>query len=107
MSVEEETPREQRIAQNELLFRAVNERIEELGEQWHHQFMDAVCECGDSECFGRVEMSAEEYRRLRGDERHFAVLPGHEIPDVETVVERREGYLVVEKPADAKKIAAD
>jgi hypothetical protein len=33
------------------------------------------------------------------------VLPGHEIPDVGRVVERRVGYLVVEKNEDVRPIA--
>ena len=33
-------------------------------------------------------MTAFEYERLRGDADRFAVVPGHEIPAVETVVER-------------------
>ena len=33
------------------------------------------------------------------------MLPGHEIPDVGRVVERRVGYLVVEKNEDVRPIA--
>ena len=38
-----------------------------------------------------------EYERLRSDKRRFAFVHGHEIPEVETVVERRDGFFVVEK----------
>jgi hypothetical protein len=31
--------------------------------------------------------------------RHFVVLKGHEIPDVETVVDHADGYLIVRKNA--------
>ena len=37
--------------------------------------------------------------------RRFVVKPGHEIPDVETIVERRESYIIVEKPAEATDLA--
>jgi hypothetical protein len=47
-----------------------------------------------------------EYERVREDARHFLVAPGHEIPDVEVVVERNEAYYVVEKSApDAERVA--
>jgi hypothetical protein len=102
--------REQRIAENELLFRSVNERIEELTESWSQAAMSAICECGDKDCFAPIDLPADEYRSLLGSERsgrRFIVLPGHEIPDVETVVERHEDYLIVEKPAEAVEIARD
>ena len=46
-------------------------------------------------------MTVAEYERVRADPTHFAVLPGHEIPDVEDVVGRNEGFLVVRKVAGA------
>jgi len=41
---------------------------------------------------------------LRADPARFAVLPGHEVADVERVVERRDGYLVVQKNEDVRPI---
>jgi hypothetical protein len=46
-----------------------------------------------------------EYEAVRRDPMHFAVVGGHETPDVETVVERREGYVVIEKHEDVRGIA--
>jgi len=37
---------------------------------------------------------------MRLNPRRFAVLPGHEIEDIEQVVERTDRYLVVEKHTD-------
>jgi hypothetical protein len=34
---------------------------------------------------------------VRENPLQFLVAPGHEQPDIETVLERREGYLIVEK----------
>jgi len=96
--------REQRIAENELLFRSVNERIAELTDSWNQTTISVICECGDRDCFAPTDLLTEEYRRLLGDRgggRRFIVKPGHEIPDVETVVERHDDYLIVEKPAEA------
>jgi hypothetical protein len=45
-------------------------------------------------------MPRERYREIRSNTRRFFVRPGHEMPDVETVVEREEAWYVVEKPDD-------
>lgn len=42
-------------------------------------------------------MTLHEYEQLRQNPLRFAVLPGHEIADIEEVVERNERFLVVEK----------
>lgn len=38
---------------------------------------------------------------MRADPTHFAVYPGHEIPDIEDVVDKRDGYDVIRKQAGA------
>jgi hypothetical protein len=92
----EMSSREERLAQNEILFRQVNERIVELTDRWGNS-LDLVCECADDECMARIELTLHEYEQLRENPRCFAVLPGHEIRDVEDVVGRTERYIVVEK----------
>jgi hypothetical protein len=88
----------ERIGVNEALFREVNERIDQLTEELGTgSSFEIVCECGDAACVARVSITAEAYRELRADVHRFAVMPGHEQPDVERVVERRGAYLVVEK----------
>ena len=87
-----------RVGVNESLFREVNERIEDLQEQLGDaQSFDIVCECGDSECMERFAITNGAYAALRSDDRRFAVVPGHELPEIERTVERNEGYFVVEK----------
>lgn len=88
--------REERLAQNEILFRDVNERIVQLTDQWGGS-LDLICECANDECMVRLELTLHEYEQLRQNPRQFAVLPGHEMEDIEQVVERNERYLVVEK----------
>jgi len=56
-----------------------------------------VCECGDRDCGERISLTLAEYQELRSDPLHFAVLPGHEIPQVEDVVDKRRYWLVVRK----------
>lgn len=100
--------REERVAKNEILFRQVNERIREIeGERWRVDPVDFMCECGTMKCTRVVQMSVEDYERLRSDAARFGVIPGHELPDVERVVERHEQYLVVEKDGEARARAED
>lgn len=57
-----------------------------------------VCECGHLGCSDTVELSVAEYEAVRSDFDRFLVKPGHEIEEVDRVVERHSGYLVVVKP---------
>jgi len=91
----------ERIGANEALFREVNERISRVEEQFGQtQAFEIVCECGRPDCDERFQITHAAYRRLRSDPLHFAVVPGHELPEVEKLVERHETYLVVEKTED-------
>jgi hypothetical protein len=90
--------RDERLAQNEILFRNVNERIKELqSDQWGFEEVDFMCECADESCTKVVRLPSREYERIRNEPTHFLVLPGHEVADVEDVFERHDEYLVVEK----------
>jgi hypothetical protein len=91
--------RARRIGENEALFRVVNERIEHLNRAFAvlTETMDVVCECGDIDCAERLVLTVSDYERVRADPTHFAVVPGHELPDVERVVERGDGFVVVRK----------
>lgn len=90
--------RKQRIEENERLFRDVNERVAEMSPglnagaepEW-------VCECGDETCFEKLTVPLDEYVEIRDHESWFVIRPGHEKPDVERIVRRDDGFLVVEK----------
>ena len=51
-----------------------------------------------------LEVPTEEYAAVRQNPRRFLVAPTHEVPDVETVVERKPGYFVIEKPEDVSHV---
>jgi hypothetical protein len=95
--------RAQRVGENEALLRTVNDRIADVSEGFVDVLptFDVVCECGDADCNGRFSIPLEDYRRIREDATLFAMLPGHEKADVEAVVERHEGWVVVRKDAGA------
>jgi hypothetical protein len=91
--------RDERIGLNEAVFREVNERINDLAEHFglEAQPLDLVCECGDPDCVQRISLSRESYEELRADPTHFAVYPGHNQDDIDDVVDRRNGYMIVRK----------
>ena len=94
-------PRDERLARNEASFRALNEAIETKvhaklsGPQ--SSLAGFVCECGDPECADIVRISLAGYEKVRQDSCLFLIRPGHEILQVEDVVQREEGYFVVRK----------
>jgi hypothetical protein len=90
--------REARISNNERLFREVNERINRIQEDFGQtQTFEIVCECGAKGCLERISITHEAYAELRANPRTFAIVPGHEAEDIEHILERYEGYYVVEK----------
>ena len=82
---------------NELFFRQLNESIRSLRTMLRTEVLDAVCECADIGCFAPVTLPFGEFDRIRSAARRFIVSPGHVVPALEFVVERHEGFLVVEK----------
>jgi hypothetical protein len=91
--------REERIGLNEAVFREVNERIEGLAETFDLKThsLDLICECGYGACDERISMTQAEYEEIRSEAHQFAVHPGHEYPDVESIVGRLKGYDIVRK----------
>jgi hypothetical protein len=91
--------RGKRIGENEIVFREVNERLRELGESFSlvSEIAEFVCECADTTCTERVRMPLAEYEHIRSDPKWFLVVPGHELPEYERVISRRDVYAIVEK----------
>jgi hypothetical protein len=48
-----------------------------------------------------VELTLDEYERVRAHSRRFVMIRGHEIPELESVVETIGDYLIVEKQDEA------
>ncbi len=103
--------RTERMGNNENLFREVNARIEELGERFGvHQTgaFRIVCECAQEDCTAPIDLTLGEYTEVRENPIWFLLVPGHERPDVDLVVEEREGYNVVEKlPGEPARVAQE
>ena len=90
------TSREERVGRNEALFRKVNERTRDVNEGLY-DLSDYLCECGDAECEEHVTLTLAEHEDVRRDATHFAIAPGHVVPDVERVIADRKRFAVVEK----------
>jgi hypothetical protein len=99
--------REVRAARNQAMFRMLNERLAEARDALDviSSVHEIACECADTTCIQSLRIPADEYEEVRNEPNHFAVLPGHVYPDVEFVVRETDGYVVVEKVADASLIA--
>jgi hypothetical protein len=100
--------RERRIGLNEAVFRSVNERLEELNQTFSEMTgnFEIICECGDEGCSEMFSIATREYEEIRSDPTQFAVLSGHEIGDVDLILEHREAYNLVRKRAgDAARAA--
>jgi hypothetical protein len=98
---------EDRIAHNEGVFREINERIEAGASP--RDVADPVaflCECARLRCNLLLEMTFPEYEAVRADPHRFVLVPGHEVAGVEVVIERKPGYVVVEKLGEAGRAAA-
>ena len=92
--------RKRRIGENEALFRTVNETVDELNRglaALTDETIDIVCECGDIDCQQRLVVPLPAYEHVRSESVLFFVVPGHELPSTETVVEETSGYNVVRK----------
>lgn len=93
---------EERVARNEQLFQVVNRHIEELEEKLgHRKTFSILCECSKKYCVDVFEVEPAAYQRVRSNPLLFFIVPGHEDPEVERVVERTPEYLVVEKTGRA------
>jgi hypothetical protein len=102
---------EARLARNEVMFRAINERIRELAVRFSEgdaEPMAFVCECADETCVERIRLTTTQYDDIRGILARFVVVPGHEAtPLVERVVYRSDDFVIVRKVGLAGDLARE
>jgi hypothetical protein len=102
-----EEVQEERIATNNATFREANERISAAAGSYGIETpIPFICECSDPRCSEVIRISLGEYEEVRANSRHFLNLPGHEAASkgLAVVVERRDGYSIVEKTGRAGEI---
>jgi hypothetical protein len=87
------------LAKREALFRAANEEIARADEQFGRdgEALEIICECGRNGCAELISVPRGEYEQARAQPRRFLLVPGHELLEIERVVGRYDGVVVVEK----------
>jgi hypothetical protein len=102
--------RKDALAKNEALFRAVNEQVEAIDRQAatpRDELTSFLCECSRTECLERVALTPAEYEGVRSSPIRFVLAPGHEIPEIEVVIQETDRYSVVEKVEGERSLARD
>ena len=59
--------------------------------------IEVTCECVDMSCTTGLQIPLHEFAEIHRTTNRFLVVPGHELPDLEEVVERRDRFLIVAK----------
>jgi hypothetical protein len=89
-----------RRVRNEALFRTVNQKLRELNvvfEGFAGETAVFVCECSRLDCIQQIELPLQVYDGIASRTGCFLLVTGHENPEIDTVVEQADGYVVVEK----------
>jgi hypothetical protein len=104
-----------RMAENEAVFREHNERVQReiaklkrLAKQEGHAELihdDDIplhfyCECADENCVLRVIMKPSLYQAIHRDRNRFIIAPGHDVKEIERVIDQQDDYYVVEKTVE-------
>jgi hypothetical protein len=100
--------RQRRIALNEARLRSRNERTRAQEDGFHDAPSDAVeimCECALETCDAMLQVTRATYERVRAHDTWFLVAPDHIAPEVERVVEERDGAWIIEKLGKSAEIA--
>jgi hypothetical protein len=92
---------DERIRQNNEVFRQANERIRRSAGKYDHELekIPFLCECPVEDCVEVIPLTEDQYAAIRANPHHFMTAVGHEAAEapVGEVVARNDGYVVVEK----------
>jgi hypothetical protein len=88
-----------------VIFRTVNEAIEQQALHLGGDDYEFICECSSAACFDRITLTLREYEHVRGQGARFFVTPGHQNAELELVVETMATFVIVEKDGAAGIIA--
>lgn len=111
----DETTSERRLAENEVYFRQLNERVQagidetnriakednqpeyEIIPGKKDQPLHFYCECSDEKCTKRIIMTQLTYNEIHKDRSCFTIFPGHQVAAIEKVVREDPRFVVVRK----------
>jgi hypothetical protein len=76
-------------------YRRVNDGIHRSGDEIF------LCECLRMDCNELVQLEGDEYAAVRATRGRFLVLPGHELAEIDAVVQRHARYVIVRRRSEA------
>jgi hypothetical protein len=100
------------MVENEIVFRQINEAVQQgfdevkriAREDGQHHNLDEsdiplqfYCECSDENCRQRISVRPSRYNAIHANRAKFVILPHHQADTIEHVIDREDGYWVVEK----------
>jgi hypothetical protein len=101
-----------RKVENEVIFREYNESVEKkfkslkemAKKEGQEEFIKEkdiplhfYCECSDIECKKRVIVKPSIYKKIHENRSKFIIICGHEIEEIEYVLDKTDEYCVIEK----------
>jgi hypothetical protein len=98
----------ERVARNQATFREANEGIEAAAQRYDIEGrVPFICECSEPGCVEILRLQLAEYEAVRATPTHFISAPGHyrAAEGWADVIERRDGYEIVEKVGEAGSVA--
>ena len=92
-----------------LLFAEAARRVEYAAGGAHAPEAEFFCECGDSRCTERINLTLAEYEAIRAMPGRFLVWPGHEGTPFRRIVASTDRFSVVvdQPPAHAERHRLD
>ena len=92
--------RQERLTKNQITFRKANELLLETAVVSDGRHVPFLCECATDTCFGRIELTTDQYRAAHPTgENGFVLLQGHLQVEDEITVAAHYGHVVTRKPS--------
>jgi hypothetical protein len=95
---------QQRLAETEVIFRKTNQHVadfiveeEGVGTATTVPF---YCECSNNDCHARIRLTPQAYTQFHTSKRQFIVKAGHDVPEIEKIINQHKDFCVVEKYGD-------
>jgi hypothetical protein len=92
-----------RLTDNEAVFRQLNEYIhrgkkaDNNSVQKQNNLQEFICECSDELCDKRIKLRLRDFEEIHKVRNRFVIAPGHEVPEIESMLLTQAGYSIVEK----------
>ncbi len=111
----DETASERRLAENEVIFRQLNEKVIEGVKETNRLALEDnqpeymikktgdygplhfYCECSDENCRLRLPIDYKTYEKIHAQRNQFIVAPGHDTKTVENVISKTPRYWIIRK----------